>query len=179
MQDTVHPNVAMRPRARLRALAVLVVAVVACWLAAAPAAPAQSAERDIVETATSAGQFKTLSSLLKRAGLADDLQQPGPYTVFAPTDAAFAKVPKRTLAALARDRAQLRSVLLYHVVEGRVTAQDVVKLSSAKTLNGKALRIRTPGEQVRVNRATITTPDVLASNGVVHVINRVLIPPGR
>ena len=147
---------------------------------AVAAATARSTEdRNIVQTAVAAGQFKTLAKLLTRAGLIDELQQPGPFTVFAPSDAAFKKVPKRTLNVLLHNKAKLKAVLLYHVVSGKVTAADVVKLSSAKTLNGKALRIRLSGANVFVNSAKVTRPDVMASNGVIHVINRVLIPPSR
>ncbi len=135
--------------------------------------------KNIVQTAVAAGQFKTLTKLLTRAGLVNTLQRPGPYTVFAPTDAAFKKVPKKTLTALLRNKAKLRAVLLYHVVPGKVTATDVVKLSSAKTLNGKSLRIRVVGSNVFVNNARVTKPDVMATNGVIHVVNRVLIPPAR
>lgn len=135
--------------------------------------------KNIVQTAVAAGQFKTLTKLLTRAGLVNTLQQPGPYTVFAPTDAAFKKVPKKTLTALLRNKAKLRAVLLYHVVPGKVPATDVVKLSVAKTLNGKSLRIRVAGSNVFVNNARVTKPDVMATNGVIHVVNRVLIPPAR
>ena len=135
-----------------------------------------TSEKNIVQTAVAAGKFKTLAKLLTRAGLAKTLQKPGPYTVFAPTDAAFAKVPKKTLNALLRDRAKLRAVLLYHVVAGKVTASQVVKLRSAKTLNGQRVRIRVAGGHVFVNTAKVTTADVMASNGVIHVVNRVLIP---
>lgn len=146
---------------------------------ARPTAPAAKAEEDIVQTAVAAGQFKTLVKLVKRAGLASALQQPGPFTVFAPTDAAFKKVPKKTLNTLLRNKAKLKAVLLYHVVSGKVTAADVVKLTSAKTLNGKNVRIRVSGSNVFVNKAKVTKPDVMASNGVIHVVNRVLIPPAR
>ena len=139
------------------------------------AAPAALA-KNIVQTAVAAGQFKTLASLLTKAGLAGTLQGKGPFTVFAPTDAAFAKVPKATLAALAKDTAKLRAVLLYHVVKGKVTAAQAMKLRSAKTLNGKPLAIRVSGGKVLVGRATVTKADVMASNGVIHVINKVLIP---
>jgi uncharacterized surface protein with fasciclin (FAS1) repeats len=132
--------------------------------------------KTIVQTAVAAGSFKTLASLLKKAGLVGALQGKGPFTVFAPTDAAFAKVPKATLAALAKDKAKLRSVLLYHVVKGKVPAAKVVKLRSAKTLNGKAVSIRVTGKKVSVGGARVTTADVKASNGVIHVVNRVLIP---
>ena len=139
---------------------------------AAPAAPA----KNIVQTAVAAGQFKTLASLLTKAGLAATLQGKGPFTVFAPTDAAFAKVPKATLAALGKDNAKLRAVLLYHVVKGKVTAAQAMKLRSAKTLNGKPLAIRVSAGKVLVGGATVTRADVMASNGVIHVINKVLIP---
>ena len=146
---------------------------------ARPAAPVAKAgtEGNIVQTAVAAGQFKTLVKLLKRAGLASALQQPGPFTVFAPTDAAFKKVPKKTLNSLLRNKAKLKAMLLYHVVSGKVTAADVVKLSSATTLNGKDVRIRVSGSNVFVNKAKVTKPDVMASNGVIHVVNRVLVPP--
>jgi uncharacterized surface protein with fasciclin (FAS1) repeats len=147
---------------------------------AAPAATARTTEeKNIVQTAVAAGQFKTLAKLLTRAGLGGALTQPGPYTVFAPTDAAFKKVPKKTLNALLKNKAKLKAVLLYHVVSGKVTAADVVKLTTAKTLNGKSVRIRVSGSNVFVNSAKVTTPDVMATNGVIHVINRVLIPPAR
>jgi len=139
---------------------------------AAPATPA----KNIVQTAIAAGQFKTLASLLTKAGLAGTLQGKVPFTVFAPTDAAFAKVPKATLAALGKDKAKLRAVLLYHVVKGKVTAARAMKLRSAKTLQGKSLSIRVSGGKVLVGGATVTKADVTASNGVIHVINKVLIP---
>ena len=146
-------------------------------LAVSPAIAHPKQEQNIVQTAVAAGQFKTLTKLLKTAGLAGTLEGPGPYTVFAPTDAAFSKVPKKTLNALLKNKAKLKAVLLYHVVSGNVTAADVVKLTSAKTLNGKNVRIRVAGMNVFVDAAKVTTPDVTASNGVIHVVNRVLIPP--
>jgi uncharacterized surface protein with fasciclin (FAS1) repeats len=135
-----------------------------------------SASKDIVQTAVAAGQFKTLTSLLKQAGLAGTLKAKGPYTVFAPTDAAFAKVPKATLQALGKDKAKLRSVLLYHVAKGKLDAAKVVKRTSVKTLNGKSVRIRVKDGKVTVGGARVTKADVRASNGVIHVINKVLIP---
>ena len=143
---------------------------------AAPSAPVR-AEANIVQTAVAAGEFKTLAALLKQAGLVGTLQGRGPFTVFAPTDAAFAKVPKATLAALGKDKAQLRAVLLYHVAKGKVPAARVMKLKSVKTLNGASVRIRVAGGKVRVGAANVTKADVMASNGVIHVIDRVLIPP--
>jgi uncharacterized surface protein with fasciclin (FAS1) repeats len=162
--------------------AVTAVAVAAVGPSASASVPSQenaaqaSAKKDIVETATAAGEFKTLTSLLKQAGLAGTLQGKESYTVFAPTDAAFAKVPKATLQALGQDKAKLRSVLLYHVAKGKLTAANVVKRSSVKTLNGQSVRIRVNGGKVTVGGARVTTPDVAASNGVIHVINKVLIP---
>ena len=138
-------------------------------------AASAGAKKDIVETAVEAGQFKTLVSLLKKAGLVETLKDKGPYTVFAPTDAAFAKVPKATLDALGQDRAKLRSVLLYHVAGRKLIAAKIVKRRSVKTLNGQRVRIRVRGETVRVGGARVTTADVGASNGVIHVINKVLI----
>jgi uncharacterized surface protein with fasciclin (FAS1) repeats len=139
------------------------------------AAPS-GAEKNIVQTAVAAGKFKTLASLLKKAGLAGTLQGKGPFTVFAPTDAAFAKVPDATLEALGKDKAKLRSVLLYHVAKGKLTAAKVVKRESVKTLNGQRVKIRVRDDKVFVGGARVTTADVGASNGVIHIINKVLIP---
>jgi uncharacterized surface protein with fasciclin (FAS1) repeats len=133
---------------------------------------------NIVQTAVKAGQFKTLVSLVKQAGLAGTLSGKGPYTVFAPTDAAFKKVPKSTLSALAKDKAKLKAVLLYHVVKGKVSSKQVVKLKSAKTLQGSSVSIRVSNGNVYVGGARVTKADVGASNGVIHVINKVLIPKG-
>jgi uncharacterized surface protein with fasciclin (FAS1) repeats len=146
-------------------------------VAVAAAGPASArADKDIVQTAKAAGQFKTLTSLLKQAGLARTLKGKGPFTVFAPTDKAFAKVPKATLDALAKDKAKLRAVLLYHVADRKLTAKKVVKRRSIKTLNGQRVRVRVRHGKVFVGGARVVTPDVRASNGVVHVINKVLIP---
>ena len=160
---------------------ILIVAAAALALAvpAATAAPAETAssKKTIAALAASTPQLSTLLSLVKSAGLADELSGKAQLTVFAPTNAAFQKVPKATLAALAKDKAALRRVLLYHVVAGKVTAAKVVKLRSAKTLAGPSVRIKVTGKTVRINTAKVTTADVLASNGVVHVVDRVLIPP--
>jgi uncharacterized surface protein with fasciclin (FAS1) repeats len=152
----------------------LLLAAAIALIAAAPASARQN--QDIVDTATAAGQFTTLTKLLKKAGLVSALRQPGPYTVFAPTDKAFAKIPKRKLRALARDEEKLKSVLLYHVVAKKLPAAKVVNRKGAKTLNGQRVRFRVRGGKVFVNRAKVTTADVMASNGVIHVINRVLLP---
>jgi uncharacterized surface protein with fasciclin (FAS1) repeats len=161
--------------------AVSAVAALAAWGGSATAAPvdagaAAAKPATIVQTAVAAGQFKTLASLLKSAGLVGTLSGKGPYTVFAPTDAAFAKVPAATLAGLSRDRAKLRAVLLYHVAKGKVTSKQVTMLRSVKTLNGKSVRIRAAGGSVRVGAARIAKADVMASNGVIHAIDTVLIP---
>jgi uncharacterized surface protein with fasciclin (FAS1) repeats len=135
-----------------------------------------TAQRNIVQTAVAAKQFKTLTSLLQKAGLAGTLAGKGPFTVFAPTDAAFAKVPKATLASLAKNRAKLRSVLLYHVVKGKVTAAQAMMLHSAKTLAGRSVSIRVKDGKVVVGGATVVKANVMASNGVIHAIDKVLIP---
>ena len=134
-------------------------------------------QKNIVQTAVAAGQFKTLVSLVKPPASPARSSGPGPLTVFAPTDAAFAKVPKATLAALAKNKAKLKAVLLYHVVKGKVTAAQVVELTSAKTLEGASLADPRVRRKVYVGGAQVTKADVIASNGVIHVINKVLIPP--
>jgi uncharacterized surface protein with fasciclin (FAS1) repeats len=145
----------------------------------APAStPAASSEPNLVQRAADAGRFTTLISLIKQAGLAETLSGPGPYTVLAPTDAAFAKVPKATLKALADDPAKLKAVLLNHVVKGDVTAAKVVKLKSATTLQGSSLPIRVSGGTVYIDGAKVTQADVTASNGVIHAIDTVLVPAG-
>ena len=141
-------------------------------------AAARPAQSNIVQTAVAAGEFKTLVSLVKQAGLAGALSGPGPLTVFAPTDAAFAAVPKATLAELGKNPAKLKAVLLYHVVKGNVTAAQVTKLKSAKTLEGGSVPIRVTSGKVYVGDAQVTKTNVVTSNGVIHVINRVLIPAG-
>jgi uncharacterized surface protein with fasciclin (FAS1) repeats len=161
----------------IRTLAVLFALALTASLSAPALAGTRAQQGDLVQTARDAGQFKTLTKLLKSAGLVSTLRGDGPYTVFAPTDKAFAKVPKRTLNALARDKKKLKAVLLYHVVAGKVTAADVVKLKKAETVNGADVRIRVRGGKVYINKARVTKADVNASNGVIHVVNRVLIPP--
>lgn len=133
---------------------------------------------DIVDTAVSAGSFNTLVTAIKAAGLVDTLKGPGPFTVFAPTDEAFSKLPEGTVENLLkpRNKEKLVSILTYHVVPGEVTAEDVVKLKSADTVNGKKLMIRVVDGKVMVDNATVVKPDIMASNGVIHVIDKVLIP---
>jgi uncharacterized surface protein with fasciclin (FAS1) repeats len=130
--------------------------------------------KDIVDTAVAAGSFKTLATALQAAGLVDTLKGKGPFTVFAPTDAAFAKIPKADLDALLKDKAKLTAVLTYHVVPGAVTAKDV-KAGSGKTVQGGMLTIGTTGG-VTVNNAKVVQADIVASNGVIHVIDTVVLP---
>ena len=132
-------------------------------------------QQDIVEIAASAGDFDTLVVAVKMAGLAETLKGEGPFTVFAPTDAAFAKLPKRQLEALLNDKAALTEVLAYHVVPGRVKAADVVKLSSAKTVQGQSIRIDTRNG-VMVDNARVIKTDIEAQNGIIHVIDTVIMP---
>ena len=130
--------------------------------------------KDIVDTAVAAGNFKTLAAALQAAGLVDTLKGPGPFTVFAPTDAAFAKVPKADLDALLKDKAKLTAVLTYHVLAGKVMAKDV-KAGSVKTVQGGSLTLATTGG-VTVNGAKVTAADIAADNGVIHVVDTVLLP---
>lgn len=133
-----------------------------------------SAAEDIVDTAVAAGNFTTLVTAIKAAGLVETLKGKGPFTVFAPTDEAFAKVPKADLEALLKDKAKLTAVLTYHVVPAKVMAKDV-KAGDAPTVNGKPLNITT-NYGVKVNNAKVTATDIEASNGVIHVIDSVLLP---
>lgn len=136
---------------------------------------ASKAQADIVDTAMGAGQFNTLVSAIQAAGLVETLKGEGPFTVFAPTDEAFAQIPKAELDALLADRDALTRVLTYHVVPGRAMAADVAGLSSAKTVQGGELRISTDSG-VMVNDAHVMQTDIVASNGVIHVIDKVLLP---
>ena len=131
---------------------------------------------DIVDTAVAAGSFKTLATALEAAGLVDTLKGAGPFTVFAPTDAAFAKLPAGTVDGLLKDKAKLTSILTYHVVPGKVMAADVVKLDGARTVNGQSVAIKVVDGKVMVDNATVSQADVAASNGVIHVIDTVLLP---
>jgi uncharacterized surface protein with fasciclin (FAS1) repeats len=130
---------------------------------------------DIVDTAVKAGSSGTLVAAVKAAGLVDTLKGTGPFTVFAPTDAAFAKLPAGTVDALLKDIPKLKKILTYHVVSGKVLAADVVKLKSAKTVEGEDVKIDA-SHGVKINDATVTTPDVAADNGVIHIIDTVLMP---
>ncbi|MCD2514925.1 fasciclin domain-containing protein [Massilia sp. G4R7] len=147
------------------------------FLAALPIVFAVSAVQaaDIVDTAKSAGSFNTLVTAVQAAGLVDTLKGPGPYTVFAPTDAAFAKIPKAKLDALLKDKAALTKVLTYHVVPGKVMAADV-KPGMVKTVEGSSFTVKTSGGKVMVDKATVTKTDIAADNGVIHVIDTVIMP---
>jgi len=139
-------------------------------------APARAAEKDIVDTAVAAGNFTTLAKLLTDAGLVATLKGPGPFTVFAPTDEAFAKVPKATLEALGKDKEKLKAVLTYHVVSGKVMAADVVKLTEAKTVQGQSVKVSSMGGKVMIDNAHVVKADIAATNGVIHVIDSVILP---
>ena len=133
------------------------------------------APQDIVDTAVAAGSFKTLAAALKAAGLVDTLKGEGPFTVFAPTDAAFAKLPDGTVEALLKDKDKLTAILTYHVVPGEVKASDVVKLDKAKTVQGSNVMIDA-SNGVMINNAKVVKADIQCSNGVIHVIDTVLLP---
>jgi uncharacterized surface protein with fasciclin (FAS1) repeats len=132
-------------------------------------------QKDVVDTAESAGAFSTLISAIKAADMMSTLKGAGPFTVFAPTDEAFAKLPADELQALLQDKEKLRMILAYHVVAGRVSVRDVAGMSSATTMAGPALNIDS-SSGVKVNNATVVQPDVMASNGIIHVIDTVLVP---
>lgn len=142
------------------------------------AAFAASPANDIVDTAISAGSFKTLVAAVKAAGLVDTLKGTGPFTVFAPTDEAFAKLPAGTVEELLKpeNKAKLQAILTYHVVAGNVMAKDVVKLNTAKTVNGQALTVKTEGGSVMIDGARVVKTDIGCSNGVIHIIDSVVLP---
>jgi uncharacterized surface protein with fasciclin (FAS1) repeats len=153
-------------------------AVVAAAIGLAGANVAQAQTRDIVDTAVAAGSFKTLAAALQAAGLVDTLKGPGPFTVFAPTDEAFAKLPAGTVESLLKpeNKAKLQRILTYHVVSGKVMAADVVKVKSAKAVSGDTIAVAVNGSSVKVDAANVVTTDIAASNGVIHVIDAVILP---
>jgi uncharacterized surface protein with fasciclin (FAS1) repeats len=140
---------------------------------------ARATNRDIVDMAVGAGQFKTLAAALGAAGLVETLKGPGPYTVFAPTDEAFAKLPVGTVENLLKpeNKAKLTAILTYHVVPGAVKAEQVTKLDEAKTVNGAMVKVSTEDGKVMINDASVVKADIEASNGVIHVIDKVILPP--
>jgi uncharacterized surface protein with fasciclin (FAS1) repeats len=155
----------------------IAVGVVAAFTMAS-LAQAQSGTKDVVDTAVAAGSFTTLAKALQAADLVDTLKGKGPFTVFAPTDDAFAKLPKGTLEDLLKpaNKDKLRRILSYHVVPGRVTAADVMKLNSAKAVSGDTIDIKASGGSVMVEEARVIKTDISASNGVIHVIDSVILP---
>jgi len=155
-------------------------AVVAASVLLGPAPTAHGPDSEptmnIVQTAISAGSFNTLVAAVKAAGLVETLSGAGPFTVFAPTDEAFARLPEGQLEALLADKEALTAVLTYHVVAGRVMAEDVSKLSSAQTLNGQTVSVKVWDGKVMINDAQVTTADIDATNGVIHVVDKVILP---
>ena len=161
--------------AKIFSRAILGVAAATLIVTGAASAGGYGAKKDIVDTAISAGSFNTLVTAVKEAGLVDTLKGEGPFTVFAPTDEAFAKIPEADLQALLADKEKLTAVLTYHVVPGKVTAADVAKISSAKTVQGQSVTIDTTGG-VKVDNANVVKADIMTSNGVIHVIDSVVLP---
>jgi|TARA_B110000116_G_scaffold267365_2_gene279578 uncharacterized surface protein with fasciclin (FAS1) repeats len=138
--------------------------------------PMQAAEKDIVDTAVEAGSFTTLAAALEAAGLVDTLKGDGPFTVFAPTDEAFAKLPAGTVESLLKDIPALTAILTYHVVPGMVDAAQVVTLSSADTVNGQSLAVSVTDGKVKIGAANVVATDIMATNGIIHVIDTVMLP---
>jgi transforming growth factor-beta-induced protein len=179
-------------RTILLSVAAVALVVSACSTAAsptpAPATPAPATPEpsmaaevgDIADVAAGAGSFTTLLAAAEAAGLVDTLKSEGPFTVFAPTDEAFAALPAGTVEGLLEDPEALKQILLYHVVQGKVTADQVVSLTSADSVAGPAIKIAVVDGKVMLNdSATVVTPDVMASNGVIHVIDQVILPPAN
>ena len=178
----------------IRSLAIAAVAVPAlavagdkCPASQAVTAPVETVfvdhhmEKDIVDTAVAAGDFETLVAAVKAAGLVETLKGDGPFTVFAPTDAAFAKIPKSTLQDLLKpeNKDKLTAILTYHVVSGKVMAADVVKITEAETVNGAKAPVKVVGDTVMIGDAKVVKTDIKTSNGVIHVIDTVLMPPSK
>ena len=156
------------------------VAALVLTVAASGTTAVRAETRDVVDTAIAAGSFKTLAKALDAAGLVTTLKGVGPFTVFAPTDEAFAKLPDGTLDTLLKpeNKEKLRRILTYHVVPGKVMAADVVKLQSAKAVSGDTITVKVQDGVVHLDNATVTSADVIASNGVIHVIDSVILPKG-
>lgn len=163
---------------RLTAVAVILFAVTLVSVNAQDYSK-KSASKDIVTIAADAGMFKTLATALTEAGLIETLKTKGPFTVFAPTDEAFAKLPKGTLEELLKDKEALKKILLYHVVSGNVMSTDVVKLTEVKTVEGFKVKITVKDGSVMINDAKVIKADIKASNGVIHVIDTVILPPAK
>ena len=139
----------------------------------------KGSDKDIVTVAVESGNFKTLATALTETGLVEALQGDGPFTVFAPTDDAFAKLPGGTIESLLNDKETLKTILLYHVVSGKVTLDKVADLSEAETLAGKNIKIKVDNGSVMINDSKVTAADVMASNGVIHIIDSVLLPESK
>ncbi len=163
---------------RLAAIAVILFAVTLVSVNAQDYSK-KSASKDIVTIAADAGMFKTLATALTEAGLIETLKSKGPFTVFAPTDEAFDKLPKGTLEGLLKDKEALKKILLYHVVSGNVMSTDVVKLTEVKTVEGFKVKITVKDGNVMINDAKVIKADIKASNGVIHVIDTVILPPAK
>jgi len=178
-EESVRLHSAVLAQRAARWLSLSFAAALAAVLVLAPTAQTANAQqKDIVDTAVGAGQFTTLVKAVQAAGLVDTLKSPGPFTVFAPTDAAFAKLPAGALDQLIANPAQLKAVLTYHVVPGKVVASQVTNGLSANSVQGAPLMFQVAGGSVKVNNsATVVQADVMASNGVIHVIDTVLMPP--
>jgi len=155
----------------------MIISIALLTLSIGSSAFAQS-QKDIVDTAVAAGNFKTLAAALEAAGLVNTLKGPGPFTVFAPTDEAFAKLPAGTVQDLLKpeNKQKLSSILTYHVVAGKVMAKEVVKLHEAKTVNGQDVKIMVEGGKVMADNANVVKTDIQCTNGVIHVIDTVLLP---
>ena len=153
--------------------------VLCCLMVSAAVTYAQ--EKDIVDTAVGAGSFNTLVAAVKAAGLVDTLKGPGPFTVFAPTDDAFKKLPAGTVEDLLKpeNKAKLTAILTYHVVSGKMMAAEVVKMKSLKSVQGSPIKVTVKGDKVTVAKAAVVKTDVMASNGVIHVIDTVMMPPAK
>ncbi|OPY30096.1 MAG: Fasciclin domain protein [Methanocella sp. PtaU1.Bin125] len=160
-----------------RIIVTLVLAILLAGLASPALAQAQQTQKNIVQTATDAGQFNTLVTAVKAAGLSDTLSTGGPYTVFAPNDAAFDKLPAGTVQSLVKDKPKLTGILKYHVVQGKYTAADLAKMKDIKTLDGKTLTIKKqPDGSLMINGAKVVKPDIQTKNGVIHAIDTVMMP---
>ncbi len=163
----------MKNRLAIRRIALHLVAASLCLVAVPSVA---QAPKDIVEVAVAAGSFKTLVAAVQAANLVDVLKRPGPLTVLAPTDEAFAKIPKADLDALMKDKAKLATVLQYHVLTGSVTAGDLKMMKDFGTAHGGRIQIAASGATLKINSATVVKADIPASNGIIHVIDTVLMP---
>ncbi|MCG6961279.1 fasciclin domain-containing protein [bacterium BMS3Abin03] len=159
-----------------KVLAVIFTSLMFSFLLLADDHKGNDSKKDIVTIAIESGKFNTLAKALTETGLVEALQGEGPFTVFAPTDDAFDKLPEGTIESLLKDKETLKSILLYHVVSGKVTADQVVTLDKAETLAGKNINIKTNDDGVVINDSKVITADIMAKNGVIHIIDTVLIP---